>query len=191
MYHTPWYHEHILHLSSNFRIEYHEVVLPPDFVCDRCILQGVRQAAEFLWIDTVFVSCADISIVDSSCKPCMTCRLFDIVLNSYAGILVCPTAAVCDNMTCSGHGICRNGKCVCDRLYSGDICQNKGNMMPKFEALSHARCISSDECVDESDCSGHGACIQITSSWYPSKQCYCDNGWFGDNCAMRTLIKLV
>ena len=29
-------------------------------------------------------------------------------------------------MTCSGHGTCVNGECVCDRLYSGEICQNKG-----------------------------------------------------------------
>jgi hypothetical protein len=34
--------------------------------------------------------------------------------------------AVCDAMTCSGHGDCVNGECVCDRLYSGEICQSKG-----------------------------------------------------------------
>ena len=35
--------------------------------------------------------------------------------------------AVCDAMTCSGHGTCVNGECVCERLYSGEICQNKGS----------------------------------------------------------------
>ena len=35
--------------------------------------------------------------------------------------------AACDAMTCSGHGICMNGECVCDRLYSGEICQNEGS----------------------------------------------------------------
>jgi hypothetical protein len=47
------------------RLEHHEVTLPPGFVCDRCILQIERQAAEFSWIDTVFWSCADVTIVDS------------------------------------------------------------------------------------------------------------------------------
>ena len=40
-----------------------------------------------------------------------------------------------------------------------------------------------DECEDESDCSGHGSCIDLKTSWYPSKQCFCNSGWFGDNCA--------
>jgi hypothetical protein len=39
------------------------------------------------------------------------------------------TDAVCNNMTCSGHGSCNatTGVCECDRLYSGDFCQNKGS----------------------------------------------------------------
>ena len=36
------------------------------------------------------------------------------------------TDALCNAGTCSGHGNCINGVCQCDRLYSGDFCQNKG-----------------------------------------------------------------
>ena len=37
--------------------------------------------------------------------------------------------AVCDNMRCSGHGTCVDGECVCDRLYTGEICQIKGTAL--------------------------------------------------------------
>ena len=33
---------------------------------------------------------------------------------------------LCDGNTCSGHGSCSNGKCTCERLYKGNICQYKG-----------------------------------------------------------------
>lgn len=51
-----------------YRLEQYEVTLPPDFVCERCTLQLIRQAIEFErfgWSDSVFKSCADVSIVDS------------------------------------------------------------------------------------------------------------------------------
>ena len=39
------------------------------------------------------------------------------------------TDAVCNAGTCSGHGTCNNGVCSsCDRLYSGEFCQNKGRI---------------------------------------------------------------
>lgn len=41
--------------------------------------------------------------------------------------MVCISDAGCNAMTCSGHGSCSAGKCVCDRLYSGEFCQNKGD----------------------------------------------------------------
>ena len=47
------------------RLEHHEVVLPQDFECERCVMQIQRQAQEFFWVGTVFVSCADVSIVNS------------------------------------------------------------------------------------------------------------------------------
>ena len=40
-----------------------------------------------------------------------------------------------------------------------------------------------DECVDESDCNNHGSCIDIQSTTHPSKQCFCDPGWFGHSCS--------
>ena len=41
----------------------HEVTLPPDFTCDRCVLQLVRQAAEWSAAGGyMFWSCADVSI---------------------------------------------------------------------------------------------------------------------------------
>ena len=102
--------------------------------------------------------------------------------------------AVCDNMTCSGHGTCMNGECICDRLYSGEICQNKGiayaSNIPYFRKLLMNTCVydCADECVDESDCNGHGSCVDVQSTSYPIKQCYCNSGWFGQNCARCKIL---
>ncbi len=103
------------------------------------------------------------------------------------------TDAVCNNMTCSGHGSCNatTGVCECDRLYSGDFCQNKGSkkLWQKFANRFSNCCfiddllIFPDECVDDSDCSNQGSCIDIKATTFPSRQCFCNPGWFGESCS--------
>ena len=41
----------------------------------------------------------------------------------------------------------------------------------------------SDECVDDSDCGNKGSCIDIMSTKFPKKQCFCNPGWFGEGCS--------
>ena len=43
-----------------------------------------------------------------------------------------------------------------------------------------------DECDISADCSLHGLCVNTNSTFYPKKQCYCDAGWFGDQCQQST-----
>lgn len=66
--------------------------------------------------------------------------------------------------TCSEHGRNLVGRCKCDRLYSGEVCQHR------------------NECVEDSDCGDHGKCININATTYPKNQCYCQLGWFGPGC---------
>ncbi len=70
MYRTVYYVLSVTH-ASLFRLQQHEVVLPPDFECERCVLHIVRQAIEFGrfgFPDFDFWSCADIAIINSSSK---------------------------------------------------------------------------------------------------------------------------
>ena len=46
------------------------------------------------------------------------------IIHMFVHVLL--VAAVCNGMTCSGHRSCVNGECVCERLYFGQFCQNKG-----------------------------------------------------------------
>ena len=48
--------------------------------------------------------------------------------------------------------------------------------------------ILSDECENESDCSNHGACIDIQATSFPRRQCFCDPGWFGERCSRGKFI---
>ena len=66
---------------------------------------------------------------------------------------------------CSGHGRPLVGKCRCDRLYHGPRCEIK------------------EECVDDTDCGILGTCVDHGGTTVPTKQCYCDAGWFGPGCA--------
>ena len=34
----------------------------------------------------------------------------------------------------------------------------------------------------DSDCGNHGKCVDIHATTYPKMQCYCEQGWFGENC---------
>jgi hypothetical protein len=122
----------------------HQVMLPAGFTCDECVLRIMRQASE--WGGAYrFWSCSDISIVTSS--------MF--------------------TQTCSGHGQATlSGECRCEKLYSGNQCQNK------------------DDCMDDEDCGGSefGMCIHTNSTSYPIKQCYCEPGAFGRNCQKRSSL---
>lgn len=69
--------------------------------------------------------------------------------------------------TCSGHGRYLLGRCKCDRLYYGNICQYR------------------DECSENSDCGDHGKCIDVQATTAPRQQCYCELGWFGPGCNKR------
>ena len=72
-----------------------------------------------------------------------------------------------DSEKCSGHGTWTNGQCRCDRLREGDKCQ--------YQTL----------CQTDSDCNGpkgQGRCISVDSVIFPYKECYCADGWFGQQC---------
>lgn len=119
-------------------------------------------------------------------------------------LLLFYTGSVCNNMTCSGNGQCEDGKCICNRLYSGDFCQNKGvhtssyvcktsgllidNVTSSCVFILLINFILSDECENESDCSNHGACIDIQATSFPRRQCFCDPGWFGERCSRGKFI---
>ena len=38
----------------------------------------------------------------------------------------------CNGNTCSGHGTCTSGSCTCERMYSGSVCQYKGDMLISY-----------------------------------------------------------
>ena len=40
-----------------------------------------------------------------------------------------------------------------------------------------------DDCVDVSDCSNHGECIDIQATGFSSKPCFCNPRWFGRDCS--------
>eukprot|EP00241_Pyramimonas_parkeae_P004448 CAMPEP_0114268900 /NCGR_PEP_ID=MMETSP0058-20121206/26268_1 /TAXON_ID=36894 /ORGANISM="Pyramimonas parkeae, CCMP726" /LENGTH=926 /DNA_ID=CAMNT_0001387235 /DNA_START=54 /DNA_END=2834 /DNA_ORIENTATION=+ len=67
---------------------------------------------------------------------------------------------------CSAHGTCNSaGKCECDKMFYGEYCQNK------------------NECEEDGDCGAHGKCFDIGATTPPAKQCYCEEGWFGQDVA--------
>ncbi|CAH1988601.1 unnamed protein product [Acanthoscelides obtectus] len=72
---------------------------------------------------------------------------------------------------CSGHGRNFVGKCKCDRLYYGEVCQFR------------------NECFEDSDCGDHGKCIDIGATTAPRQQCYCQLGWFGPGCNKKSPVK--
>lgn len=77
--------------------------------------------------------------------------------------------------TCSGHGKHLASRCKCDKKYYGSRCQY------------------ADECVSDDDCGSQGKCIDLQGSSMPRRQCFCNFGWFGPNCAKSeySMISLV
>ena len=48
-----------------------------------------------------------------------------------------------------------------------------------------------DECVDDSDCSNQGSCINIKATTFPQRQCFCNPGWFGESCSRGKPLILI
>ncbi|XP_006819112.1 uncharacterized protein LOC102801088 [Saccoglossus kowalevskii] len=71
------------------------------------------------------------------------------------------------NTECFESGNCTDGTCMCDAGYYGDYCQY------------------SDECVSSADCSNHGQCLDTMATTSPLKVCYCEQGWFGNDCSKQ------
>lgn len=67
----------------------------------------------------------------------------------------------CPHPTCSGHGFCADGTCLCKKGWKGPDCSETDN-----EAL---------QCLP--DCSGHGAFDLETQT------CQCEPMWSGDDCS--------
>ena len=69
----------------------------------------------------------------------------------------------CPDPTCSDHGFCVDGSCVCKKGWKGDDC----SLMDE-----EAR-----QCLP--DCSGNGY-FDLEDG-----QCVCKDGWVGDDCSSR------
>ncbi|TRY75553.1 hypothetical protein TCAL_06383 [Tigriopus californicus] len=72
---------------------------------------------------------------------------------------------------CNGHGRALAGRCRCDRLYFGERCQYH------------------DECEKDKDCGRRGSCVDVDATTAPRKQCFCQIGYFGDECEKESPVK--
>eukprot|EP00803_Ostreobium_quekettii_P001912 evm.model.scf_457.4 EVM.evm.TU.scf_457.4 scf_457:58791-66895(-) len=137
-----------------------------------------------MWSDTTHWDCdsdgtqqsATLTMPKAPCKGCLlrlqrqalewgdgylfrSCALVDVV------DLGKGHKAACGD--CSGHGECVQGKCECDSS-------------PEKGFWYGAHCERQNECNAHSDCGDGGKCIDTGALTDPQKQCYCKEGWFGD-----------
>lgn len=102
----------------------------------------------------------------------------------------CRMPLMCADNTCSGHGQCVSGKCVCTRGFGGDFCSHnlgrcsrncgirgycngKTGMCECHQGWTGPICeVSLLQCPDS--CGGHGACLH--------NKCVCTEGWSGSQC---------
>ncbi|KAH0998429.1 hypothetical protein HUJ05_006825, partial [Dendroctonus ponderosae] len=129
-------------ISNDATAQTYQVQLPTNFTCANCTLRLIRQALEW-GAQYKFWSCADV----------------DIKIRKEF------------RESCSGHGRYLLGKCKCDRLYYGSVCQFR------------------DECLENSDCGAQGVCVDVQATTAPRRQCYCQLGWFGPGCNKRSPVK--
>lgn len=67
------------------------------------------------------------------------------------------------NNTCSGHGICNDGTCICSSdFYRGELCEKLCPGDPTYGEV----------------CSGHGACAAVGDN----ATCQCEEGWEWSTC---------
>lgn len=95
---------------------------------------------------------------DANCQPGKICRDGN-----------CITWDVCENIdpSCSGHGTCSSGTCICDTGYTGYLCNQCDTGY-----VGYPDCV--DDACDPDPCSGHGTCS--------GGSCTCYTGYSGAEC---------
>jgi hypothetical protein len=96
----------------------------------------------------------------------------------------------CFGKTCGGHGECANGKCYCDRGWSGENCEAV-ECLNDCNGLEHGKCVAGlCQCKDNwqgqdcaapvcpEGCSGHGTCKCTEKEC----KCQCKFQWRGPAC---------
>ena len=95
-----------------------------------------------------------------------------------------------DRPSCSNHGDCVQGACLCDPFRLGDNCE-KPQCTDRPSCSNHGDCVNgicrcdplwlgknceNPQCTDSASCSNNGNCMQ--------GQCYCNDRFYGDNCEL-------
>lgn len=91
------------------------------------------------------------------------------ILNRFCSLAEFGCLVDCPHPTCSGHGFCFEGNCICKKGWKGLDCA----VMDK-DAL---------QCLP--DCSGHGSFDLETQT------CTCEPKWSGDDCSKGVCVVLV
>ncbi|XP_070560318.1 teneurin-3-like [Ptychodera flava] len=94
----------------------------------------------------------------------------------------------CEDLSCSGLGICRNGTCECDTGWTGPLCTNRSC---ETGCNIHGTCISGTCSCDKgwsgiaceidacpNNCTSNGDCFLVDDRW----QCVCRDGFKGAQC---------
>lgn len=93
--------------------------------------------------------------------------------------------------SCSGHGVCNNGRCFCEFGYRGESCEEafswkslcESNAVdsndPKISSMTEATMVDADAA-----CNGRGRIDTATS------YCLCIPGYHGDKCQLGKLVCL-
>ena len=91
------------------------------------------------------------------------------ITTTYDDSIIFIHVADCEDPTCSGHGFCVEGSCVCRKGWRGTSC----------DQMDH----EARQCLP--DCSGHGEFDLDT------QKCICRGHWTGSDCSkgMSNLLK--
>jgi hypothetical protein len=88
-------------------------------------------------------------------------------------------------------GSCRMAYANAIQVIMGNIVRIKVKLLNFYSKIERCVVFFTDDCENDADCNNHGSCVELSSTGYPLKVCYCNAPNYGQYCEQGSCVQFI